>query len=134
MNHTTCAVSSVLLPITIVFIFITFTLYPFLSIVHFLSFIIISILLFLYITGFTSVIHVHDILDRPHSSRYWKLRYFCNQILDISDYCQNPENPESHEIKATLEQLRQDKDRDVGHFACCPVTTEYFLDPNDPTL
>ncbi|XP_071517128.1 serine/threonine-protein phosphatase 4 regulatory subunit 1-like isoform X2 [Panulirus ornatus] len=50
------------------------------------------------------------------------------------EYCQNPENDATQKIQKTLDQLRHDKDRDVGHFACCPVSTEFLLDPHDPTL
>ncbi|XP_063615281.1 uncharacterized protein LOC134788323 [Penaeus indicus] len=50
------------------------------------------------------------------------------------EYCQNPENEATHKIQKTLEQLRNDKDRDVGHFASYPVNTEVYVDPQDPTL
>ncbi|XP_047472339.1 serine/threonine-protein phosphatase 4 regulatory subunit 1-like isoform X3 [Penaeus chinensis] len=50
------------------------------------------------------------------------------------EYCQNPENEATHKIQKTLEQLRNDKDRDVGHFASYPVNTEIYVDPQDPTL
>ncbi|XP_042885517.1 serine/threonine-protein phosphatase 4 regulatory subunit 1-like isoform X2 [Penaeus japonicus] len=50
------------------------------------------------------------------------------------EYCQNPENEATHKIQKILEQLRNDKDRDVGHFASYPVNTEVYVDPQDPTL
>ncbi|KAG0719281.1 Serine/threonine-protein phosphatase 4 regulatory subunit 1 [Chionoecetes opilio] len=50
------------------------------------------------------------------------------------DFCQNPENEVSLQVQDTLDMLRQDKDRDVGHFACCPMNTDCLLDPHDPTL
>lgn len=52
----------------------------------------------------------------------------------FSDFCQNPENEVTLQVQETLEMLRQDKDRDVGHFACCPMNTDCLLDPHDPTL
>lgn len=51
-----------------------------------------------------------------------------------TEYCQNPENEATHKIQKTLEQLRNDKDRDVGHFASYPVNTEIYVDAQDPTL
>ncbi|XP_045105779.1 LOW QUALITY PROTEIN: serine/threonine-protein phosphatase 4 regulatory subunit 1-like [Portunus trituberculatus] len=50
------------------------------------------------------------------------------------DFCQNPENEVTLQVQEVLEMLRQDKDRDVGHFACCPMNTDCLMDPHDPTL
>lgn len=57
-----------------------------------------------------------------------------NTHVACLEYCQNPENEVSQKVQEALELLRHDKDRDVGHFACCPVNTEFMLDPHDPTL
>lgn len=72
-------------------------------------------------------------LDRVPNVRIAVAKMLTTHIACL-DFCQNPENEVTMQVQETLEMLRQDKDRDVGHFACCPMNTDCLLDPHDPTL